>query len=201
LSVTRRAFLLAAAAGAAAGCSGGSNPRAATTTTSTTGLAQPAGDLAVAARAAALENTLVAAYGSVLGLDRLGALPAGLKGLWETFQSHHRDHALAWNAILTTAGDAVVTSSDPAFSASVVTPGLAGVKDVDGAVAFVAGLEVTSAATYLAAIEGVLTTASALQTAASIQPMELQHVAMLDALAGSDPVPSSFATTTGALSL
>jgi ferritin-like protein len=200
VSVTRRAFLVAAAAGAVAGCSGASRPRVATTTTSTTGLAQLTGDLALAARAAAWENTLAAAYGSVLGLDRLGAVPVGLKGLWETFQSHHRDHALAWNAILTAAGDRAVTTGDAAFSGSVVTPGLAGVKDVAGAMAFVAGLEQTAAATYLAAVTGRLSTPGALQTAAAIQPIELQHLAILAALTGSDPVPASFASAAGALS-
>jgi hypothetical protein len=155
----------------------------------------------VAARAAALENAFADAYTSVLGLDRLGTVPAGVKGLWQTFASHHRDHATAWNAILTAAGEAAVTTGDAGFSASVVTPGLAAVKDLGGAVAFVSGIERTAAATYLAAIEGTLTTTGALQTAAAIQPVELQHVAMLGLLAGNDPVPASFAETTGALAL
>jgi hypothetical protein len=165
------------------------------------GASQPSGDLAVAARAAGLENAFVAAYASVLGLDRLGNVPTGLKALWQTFQSHHRDHATAWNAILNAAGQTVVTSGDAAFAQDVVTPGLAAVKDVDGAIVFVAGIERTAAATYLAAVENVLTTAGALQTAAAIQPVELQHVAMLDVLRGNDPVPASFATTDGALTL
>ena len=205
MTVSRRAFLLVAAAGAVAGCSGGSHPRAATTTTTSTtappGLPQPSGDVAVAARAAALENATAAAYASVLGLDRLGAVPAGLKGLWQTFESHHRDHATAWNAILTAAGEAAVTSGDAGFAGSVVAPGLAAVKDLGGAVAFVVGIERAMAATYLMAIDGTLTTAGALQTAAAIQPMEMQHAAMLELLAGTDPVPASFATTTGALAL
>jgi hypothetical protein len=205
LRVTRRAFLLTAAAGAVAGCSGGGRSQSAsTTTTSTTvppGAPQPSGDVAVAARAAALENAIVAAYVSVLALDRLGTVPAGLKGLWQTFASHHRDHALAWNAVLTAAGQSVVTTADPAFAQSVVTPGLAGVKDIGAAVAFASGIERTAAATYLAAIDGALTTMGALQTAAAIQPMELQHAAMLDVLAGSTPVDASFATTAGAVQL
>jgi hypothetical protein len=207
LTVTRRAFLLTAAAGvgavAVAGCSGGGSSRAATTTSTTAplGAPQPSGDLAVAGQAAALENAIAAAYSSVLGLDRLGTVPGGLKGLWQTFESHHRDHALAWNAVLTAAGEPVVTAADTAFAQSVVTPGLAAVKDISGAVAFVTSIERTAAATYLAAIGGALTTPGALQTAAAIQPMELQHAAMLDVLAGSTPVAASFATTTGALRL
>ena len=205
MSVSRRAFLVAAAAGAVAGCSGSGHGRVlATTTTSTTlpvGAAQPSGDLAFAARAAAVENTLAGAYGSLVALDRLGAVPVGLKGLWETFESHHRDHATAWNAVLTAAGDNVVPTTDDALSGAVVTPGIAAVKDIDGAIAFAAGLERAAAATYLLVIEGVLTTPGALQTAAAIQPMELQHVAILAMLSGSDPVPGSFATTAGALSL
>jgi len=212
MTVTRRAFLTAAtaaataaAAAAVAGCSGGghTSPAPTSTTTSTTaaGAPRPSGDLALAARAAALENALGAAYTSVLGLDRLGTLPAGLKALWETFGSHHRDHATAWNAILTAAGATIVTAADAGFSQSVITPGLAAVKDTDGAIAFVAGIERTAAATYLVAVEQVLTTTGALQTAAAIQPVELQHVAMLEVLRGSDPVPASFATTEGALTL
>jgi hypothetical protein len=148
-----------------------------------------------------VENSIVTAYGSVLALNRAGPVPAGLKGLWETFQSHHRDHATAWNAILTAAGETVVTSGDGGFDSVVVTPGLAAVKDLDGAIAFVGGMEQAAAATYLAAIDGTLTTPGALQTAAAIQPVELQHVAMLGLLTGSEPVPVSFATTTGALAL
>jgi hypothetical protein len=203
LTLTRRAFLVAAAAGAVAGCSGSGHSRAVgTTTTSTTsgaGAPRPSGDLAVAARAAAVENSIATAYGSVL--DRLGPVPAGLKGLWQTFQSHHRDHATAWNAILTAAGDNAVTAADAGFSGGVVVPGLAAIKDLDGAIAFLTSVERTAAATYLAAIETALTTAGALQTAAAIQPIELQHVAMLDVLAVGDPVPAPFATTTGALPL
>ncbi len=204
MSVSRRGFLLAVAAGTVAGCSGGAHPKAvATTTTSTTvgGTAQPSADLAVAARAAAVENSLVTGYGSVLSGNRAGPFPAGLKGLWQTFQSHHRDHATAWNAILTAAGATVVTSGDSAFDGTVVRPGLASVKDLDGAIAFIVAMEQAVAATYLAAIDSTLTTPGALQTAAAIQPIELQHVAMLGALTQSDPVPASFATTAGALSL
>ncbi|HXZ62997.1 MAG TPA: ferritin-like domain-containing protein [Acidimicrobiales bacterium] len=205
MTVTRRAVLLAAVTGAAVACSGGSHPHVAPTTTTTTsttlpGAPQPSGDLAVASRAAAVENAVAAAYGSLLGLSRLAPLPAGLKALWQTFESHHRDHALAWNAILTAGGEPVVTSNDPALSAT-VAPGLAAVKDIDGAIGVIAGIERTLAATYLVAVEGTLTTTGALETAAAIQPIELQHAAMLDVLTGSDPVPASFATTAGAITL
>jgi len=208
LRVTRRSFLAAAAGTAAvgaAGCSGGGRTRPGPTTTSSTtivpGTLQPSGDLAVAGRAAALETAFAAAYGAVLGLDRVGSVPVGLKGMWQTFQSHHRDHATAWNAIVTAAGQTAVTSGDAAFTQAVVTPGLAAVKDVDGAISFLAGIERAAAATYLTAVEDVLTTPGALQTAAAIQPVELQHAAMLELLHGNDPVPASFATRDGALAL
>jgi hypothetical protein len=205
VTLTRRAFLAAAAGAAVTGCSGAGHapPAPLTTTTSTTvaGAPQPSGDLALAGRAAALENAIATAYTSVLALDRLGTVPAGLKAMWETFGSHHRDHATAWNAILTAAGATVVTTPDAGFSQSVVTPGLAAVKDTDGAIAFVSGIERIAAATYLVAVRQVLTTTGGLQTAAAIQPVELQHVAMLELLRGTDPVPASFATTDGALSL
>ena len=59
-------------------------------------------------------------------------------------------------------------------------------------------LENVAAATYLAAI-GVVKSPAGIKTAASIQPVELQHAAILNFLLGQYPVPDSFAkTSTGA---
>jgi len=43
-----------------------------------------------------------------------------------------------------------------------------------------------------------LTTTAAVQTAAAIHPVEMQHLAVLALFAGSPPAPDAFATTAGA---
>jgi hypothetical protein len=58
-------------------------------------------------------------------------------------------------------------------------------------------LENGAAATYLAAI-GAVKSPAGIKTAATIQPVEMQHAAILQFLLGQYPVPDSFAKTDGA---
>jgi len=48
---------------------------------------------------------------------------------------------------------------------------------------------------------GVIESKAGIQTAASIQPVELQHAAILNFVLGQYPVPSAFAPVTGARTL
>ena len=58
-------------------------------------------------------------------------------------------------------------------------------------------LENVAAATYLAAID-VVKDPAGIRTAASIEPVELQHAAILSFLLGQYPVPDSFSKRSGA---
>jgi hypothetical protein len=209
---SRRAFLIGAGTllgGVALAGSGiGSGLAGASTTSRLTGLAagMPAakqqkltGDLAIVALAASLENLAVATYQA--GIDaatagKLGAVPPAVVTFAQTAQSQHRDHAAAWNGVLTGADKKAITGVDLTVKKS-VDKAFAGVQDVPGLAKLALDLEESAAATYLAAI-GAVKSPAGIKTAATIQPVELQHAAILHFLLGEYPVPDSFAQTTGA---
>ena len=214
---TRRRFLMGTGAvmGAAllAACSkssnGSSGSGGATTTTggdtatgSAGGSSGPlTGDLAVAALAASLENLAVATYAAALSAatsGKLGKVPPAVATFVTTAQSQHKDHAAAWNAILTGAGKSAVSGVDSTVNAGVVQPAFAKVTTVVQAAQLALQLESVAAATYLDAIENTLTSTGAIATSASIQPVEMQHIAILNYVLGTYPVPDSFASTAAA---
>jgi len=209
---SRRGFLIGAGAGVGglllAACS---KSKSTGTTNGTTGAAGGAsgvgkgnpytGDLAVAALAASLENLAVQTYQA--GLDaatagKLGSVPPAIATFATTAQMQHKDHAGAWNSIITNAGKTGITGVDTTVKNAVVTPGFAAVKDIPGLAKFALVLEDAAAATYLNAIQNALTSASAIKIAATIQPVEMQHSAVLHFVLGDYPVPNSFAKTDGA---
>jgi hypothetical protein len=159
------------------------------------------GDLAVAALAASLENTAVATYQAALDAvqaGKLGTVPPAIGTFVTTVQKQHRDHAAAWNAILTQAGKSAVTGVDTTVNTGVVQPAFAKVASVADAAKLALALETVAAATYLNAIENALTSTGGIQTSATIQPVEMQHIAILNFVLGTYPVPDSFASTDGA---
>ena len=169
----------------------------ATTTTAASG--KLTGDLEVAAVAAALENLAVATYQA--GIDAatagtLGSVPPAVATFAAAAQSHHKDHAAAWNSLLTGAGKQAVNGVDLTVKAD-VDRAFAGVKDVGGLARLALSLENTAAATYLDGI-GVLGDTGAIQVAAAIQPVEMQHAAILNFVLGNYPVPDPFSKTEGA---
>lgn len=159
-------------------------------------------DMDVAAMAAGLELLAVATYQA--GLDaaatgRFGRLPDAFATFARTSQSHHRDHAAAWNALLAAGGTDEVTGVDLTVKTAVVDPAFAKVTDVRGLAALALTLEDMAAATYLNAVQNLLAGTDALVVAASIQPVEMQHSTVLRLLLGDDPaVGRAFATTAGA---
>ncbi len=197
---SRRGFLIgtgALAGGAVlAACSSGSSNS--TTTTSGSGssgstAAKLTGDLAVAAVAASLENLAVAAYADVLtaaGAGKLGAVPPAVATFATTVKDQHTQHAQAWNSAITAAGHSSVTTADPVLT-PVVTADFKKVTDVTGAAKLALMLEDVAAATYQSAI-GAVTAASSVKVAASIQPVEMQHAAILNFVLGQYPVPNAF---------
>jgi Ferritin-like domain len=208
-TASRRAFLIGSGAvvgGVALVARGGLTQAAAA---SVRGSAVPAakkkhgqkltGDLAVVALAASLENLAVGTYQA--GIDaatagELGTVPPAVVTFAQTAQSQHSDHAAAWNGVLTGAGKQAVTGVDATVKKS-VDAAFAQVKDVPGLAMLALELENGAAATYLAAIDGVKST-DGIAVAATIQPVEMQHAAILNFLLGQYPVPDSFAKQDGA---
>jgi hypothetical protein len=157
------------------------------------------GDLAVVALAAALENLAVGTYQA--GIDaatagKLGAVPPAIVTFATTAQTQHKDHAAAWNAILSSAGKQPVNGVDLTVKTE-VDQQFAQVTDVAGLAKLALELEDVAAATYLAAIDAVKSPAG-IQTAATIEPVELQHSAILRFVLGEYPVPDAFTPQTGA---
>ena len=157
------------------------------------------GDLAVVALAASLENLAVGTYQA--GIDAatkgsLGEVPPAVVTFAMTAQSQHKDHAAAWNGVLTGAGKKAVSGVDTTVKKS-VDKAFAGVTDVPGLAKLALDLENVAAATYIAAID-VVKTPAGIKTAATIQPVELQHAAILHFLLGEYPVPDAFAKSAGA---
>ena len=157
------------------------------------------GDLAVVGLAAALENLAVGTYQA--GIDaatagKLGAVPPAIVTFAMTAQSQHKEHAAAWNAVLTGAKKRAVTGVDLTVKKT-VDSAFAQVTDVAGLAKLALALENDAAATYLAAID-VVKSPAGIKTAATIQPVELQHAAILNFVLGQYPVPDSFAKQDGA---
>jgi hypothetical protein len=208
---SRRTFLLGAGAAVGvatlAACSKSSSLTSSTssggaaTTAAPTGAGQNlTGDLAIAALGASLENLAVATYQA--GLDaaaagKLGAVPPAIATFAMTAQQQHKDHAAAWNSVLTGASKQAITGIDTTVNDAVVKPTFAQVKDVVGLAKLALALEDGASATYLNAIN-LLSDAGAIKIAASIQPVEMQHSAILNFVLGNYPIPDSFAKTDGA---
>jgi len=207
---TRRGFLFGAAgvtAGALliAACGSDSTNKsssaASTAADGTSSSNKLTGDLAIAALAASLENLAVQTYQA--GLDaatagKLGTVPPAIATFATTVQKQHKDHAAAWNAILTGAGQSAVTGVDKTVQDAVVTPGFANVHNVVDLAKFALGLEDVAAATYLNGIQNAIQDVGAIKVAGSIQPIEMQHSAILHFVLGDYPVPDSFAKVAGA---
>jgi hypothetical protein len=209
--INRRGFLFGAVglttgAVVLAACGSGkstsaSSGRSAPASTGGASDAKLTGDLAIAALAASLENLAVQTYQA--GLDaatmgKLGTVPPAIATFAATVQKQHKDHAAAWNSILTGAGKPAVTGVDKTVQDAVVTPGFANVKDVVGLAKLALGLEDVAAATYLNGIQNAIQDVGAIKVAGSIQPVEMQHSAILHLVLGEYPVPDTFAKTAGA---
>jgi hypothetical protein len=209
---SRRGFLMGAgvALGGLALAACGSSSKSSTgaggsTTTPTSGTSTTvggklSGDLAVVALAASLENLAVQTYAagiSAATAGKLGAVPPAVVTFAQTAKSHHTQHAQAWNAVLAGAGKPMVTGVDKTVKDAVVDPAFAKVTDVGGLATLALTLENAAAATYLEAIS-VVTAPAGIKTAATIEPVELQHAAILNFVLGKYPVPDTFTKMEGA---
>jgi hypothetical protein len=194
---SRRGFLIGAGAVAGgallAACSSGSSTATATTAAGASTTGKLTGDLAVAALAASLENLAVAAYGDVLAAaaaNKLGTVPPAVATFVTTVKAQHTQHAQAWNSAIVASGHKAITGPDQALVPT-VNQTFAQVTDVTGAAKLALTLENVAAQTYQTAIAAVKATSS-IKVAASIQPVEMQHAAILYFVLGQYPVPNAF---------
>lgn len=184
---------------------GGSSTTAGDDMTTTTA-ADPSGmsaenDLKLGAFAAGLEVLAVNTYQAALdaaGKGSLGDVPPAVAEYVTTALAHHQAHLDAWNEVLTGAGEDEVTDP-PAELEKTVNDKFAKVKDAGGAAKLALELETIAADTYLAVIP-MLATEAPIKLAASIQPIDRQHIAVLHFALGEYPVPETFATTDMAVS-
>lgn len=198
---SRRTFLLgagAAAVGGAALLSVGAPSLAGALTRGTTATGSPSalvfppaglkGDLAVAAVAASLENLAVFAYTAGLSAataGKLGKVPPAVATFATTARSQHSQHATAWNAVLRANGKARVTTTNPTLTPTVKSD-FAKVKNIAGLANLALLLETIAAETYQAETS-MLQSKAAIGLSASIQPVEMQHIAILYYVLGEYP--------------
>ena len=211
IAPSRRGFLLGAGVAlgglalAACGSSSKSSTPAASGSTTTpssapTGGGKLTGDLAVVALAASLENLAVQTYDAGISAatkGSLGTVPPAIVTFATTVKSHHTQHAAAWNAVLAGNNTPMVTGIDKTVNDAVVAPAFAKVKDGGGLAKLALELENVAAATYLEAIS-VVANPAGIKTAATIEPVELQHAAILNFVLGNYPVPDTFTKMDGA---
>lgn len=153
-------------------------------------------DLHIAAMATSLENLAVYAYGAGIAAakaGKLGSVPPAVVTFAETARAQHQSHANAWNSVLTGAGKPKVTATDPVLT-PVVNAKFKSVTNVTELAELALLLEDTAAQTYLAGISA-LTGSSAIELAGSIEPVEMQHSAILNFVLGKYPVPNAFEPT------
>ena len=195
---SRRTFLLGAAGATAGGLllaacgSSSSTPSGSASSTHAGSTAGSSGgasvDLAVAAMAASLENLAVFAYTAGIQAataGKLGKVPPAVVTFATTAKAQHQAHAGAWNGILTAAGKPSVTETDPALTPT-VQAAFAKVTDVTGLAKLALLLENTAAQTYQNGI-AVVSSSHAIGVAATIQPVEMQHAAILYFVLGQYP--------------
>jgi hypothetical protein len=151
------------------------------------------GDLQVVAMAASLENSGIATY--MAGIKaatagKLGTVPPAVVTFAQTAMKQHQDHQQAWNAVLASAGKQPVTAVDPVIQPTINTA-FAKVSNVAGLAELALMVENIAGETYQNGLS-VIQSAAGIKTAASIQPVEFQHAAILSFVLGKYPVPSAF---------
>ncbi len=199
-AASRRTFLMGAGATLASGAAliGAGLPSLAgaatrpTKSSSASALAFPPanlkGDLVVAAVAASLENLAVFAYTAGLGAataGKLGSVPAAVATFATTARAQHSQHAAAWNAVLRANGKAKVTVTNPTLT-PVVKSDFAKVKTITDLANLALTLETIAAETYQVETSKLMSKA-AIELSASIEPVEMQHIAILYYVLGMYP--------------
>lgn len=178
-----------------AACGGGTASSATPTPTAT-------GDLKVAQLAASLEVLAVNTYNTALtaaGKGSFGAVPPAFATFATTAKAQHQDHENGWNAALQKAGLPAQTAPDPKYS-QIVNNALPGLKTIPDVANLALTLETVAVETYTMGASAVTAKANR-AVALTIAPVEAQHVAILNFVLGTYPVPSSFIMTDKAASV
>jgi hypothetical protein len=150
--------------------------------------------------AAALENLAVSAYEEVLrkvDIGELGAVPPAVATFVQTAMKQHSDHAQAWNMALSRAGKPTLRDAPLSITQQQMAV-LAAARSVPDVAKFALNLENVAAQTYTAATAS-LSDNTAIMTAATIQPVETMHAAILNFIIGEFPIPDTFIGTRTAL--
>jgi Ferritin-like domain len=206
---SRRTFLMGAGAAVAGGAAlmavggatmpamaGGSTRRLSTLDAAAFPPSGLKGDLAVAAVAASLENLAVFAYSAGLSAatsGKLGAVPPAVATFATTVKGQHQQHADAWNAVLKSHGKAPVTVTNPKLTPTVQAD-FAKVTNITGLAELAVTLETIAAQTYQAETS-MLKSEAAIGLSSSIQPVEMQHIAILYYVLGMYPGAQTSAGT------
>ncbi len=172
---------------------GGRDPNNPTAVKPSAALAQ---DLPTATFAAGLEVLAVNTYkqtATAAARGALGAVPPAVAEFVITAMGHHQAALDQWNRVLAISGRPQVTAPDAGLQ-PMVTAALRDVTDAVGASRLALMLEDIAAQTYLAAIPK-LKAPESIALAASIQPIDMQHAAVLHFVLGEYPVPDVFAKT------
>jgi hypothetical protein len=151
------------------------------------------GDLLVVAMAASLENSGIATYTAALKAataGKLGSVPPAVVTFVQTAMAQHEDHQKAWNAVLSSAGKKSVTAVDPVLQ-PIINTAFAKVTNVTGLAELALMVEDIAGETYQNGLS-VISSSAGIKTAASIQPVEFQHAAILSFVLGKYPVPNAF---------
>ena len=204
----RRSFLVglggAAVIGGVAACSSSGGSKGSSTGASTPaagsssggGKAGYTGDLKIVGLAAALENLGVAAYGMALQAaqaGKLGKVPPAVGNFATVAMMQHKDHAAGWNAVLAQANVPKVTTPALTITNQQVAM-LKSAKNVVDVAKLALAIEDVAAETYTFAI-GNVKDAGGIMTAATIQPVEAMHAAILNFVLGQYPVPTAYIQT------
>lgn len=150
-------------------------------------------DNAALATNASLENLAVFAYDSALKAapsGKFGNVPPAVAGFAMNTMKQHAEHAQAFNAALTNAGGEAFTKPNPALAQTVIDE-FGKLTDVPGLAKLALLLENTAGQTYTKQM-GTMTSAEGLAAVSTIQPVELQHAAILSFILGMYPVPDVF---------
>ena len=202
LKATRRNFLRGGIV--TAGALGGTALLAACGSSATGSTTTPtaSGDLKVAQLAASLEVLAVNTYNTALtaaGKGSFGVVPPAFATFATTAKLQHQDHENGWNSALQKAGLPAQTAPDPKYSA-VVNNALPGLKTIADVANLALTLETVAVETYTMGASAVTAKANR-AVALSIAPVEAQHVAILNFVLGTYPVPNSFIMTDKAASV
>jgi hypothetical protein len=169
--------------------------------TSSSSASRYVGDLRIVALAAATENLAVTAYTRVqaqMTSGGYGRVPPAVTAFVATAHAQHRDHARAWNALLSEAGAPPVTGTPLSGVPALLRP-LTQAGTVHDLTTAASALETSLAATCLAAV-GSVADAGILGLAAGIAPVEAQHAAVLNFFLATAPAPQSILQTGSAFS-